>query len=219
MAYASPNSRNGKTATLTAVALLHIAGITALVTGLTVSWTPHVDPPLSGAQIPLDPLPLPEPVDQTKPKTPIADPLTSAPVPLVDLTPRSGPLVLPSFTPPAIGDPGPLVIDPPSPSPSPRFSPKSAMPLGRPGSWVSPNDFPTTDLRLGHTGVTRFRLGIGSDGRVTSCTITASSGWPGLDSATCARLTQRARFTPASDESGAKVAGSFASSVRWEIPA
>ena len=217
MAYASQSGRGGKTATLSVVALLHVAGITALVLGLSVSWIPHVDPPLQGAQIPLDKLPPPDKPDKALPKTPIASTVITSPIPIVDLNTHSGPVVLPSFTPPDIVDTGPLVIEP-QPSPSPRFTAKNAAPLGRPGSWVSPSDYPINDLRQEHSGVTRFRLSVGSDGAVQSCTITASSGWPGLDAATCAKITQRARFTPASDESGTKVAGNFASSVRWEIP-
>jgi protein TonB len=31
-------------------------------------------------------------------------------------------------------------------------------------------------------------------------------------------VTRRARFRPASDENGHKVAGSYSNSVRWQIP-
>ena len=40
----------------------------------------------------------------------------------------------------------------------------------------------------------------------------------GLDAATCKLLTRRARFEAASDETGAKIVGSYSGSVRWEIP-
>ena len=39
-----------------------------------------------------------------------------------------------------------------------------------------------------------------------------------LDSTTCAVLTRRARFTPATDETGAKVPGSFSGTVTWRLP-
>ncbi|WP_296679570.1 energy transducer TonB, partial [Novosphingobium sp.] len=87
-----------------------------------------------------------------------------------------------------------------------------------PGLWVSENDYPAADLRQHHTGVTRFQLDIGIDGRVSNCTVTVSSGHPGLDSAACAKLTQRGRFEPAIDSTGARLPGTFSSSVRWQIP-
>jgi protein TonB len=97
-------------------------------------------------------------------------------------------------------------------------APRAARPLGRPGSWVSANDYPARDLREGNQGLVRFRLAVGADGGVTDCVIVGPSGFPGLDSATCDNLRRRARFEPASDGTGAKVAGSYAGTIRWLIP-
>jgi periplasmic protein TonB len=63
------------------------------------------------------------------------------------------------------------------------------------------------------------RLDIGPDGRVSACTITGSSGSSALDSATCRILRSRARFSPATDSSGAKVSDSMTQRIRWQIPA
>ncbi|MDE2405626.1 MAG: energy transducer TonB [Sphingomonadales bacterium] len=73
-------------------------------------------------------------------------------------------------------------------------------------------------MRAGHAGITRFRLSIGSDGRVTGCEVVAGSGWPGLDAATCRLVSARARFRPATDEHGAVTGGHYASAIRWVIP-
>ena len=59
---------------------------------------------------------------------------------------------------------------------------------------------------------------IAASGRVESCTITGSSGHPELDRATCELVARRARFDPAKDSSGAKVSGTYTSSVRWQLP-
>jgi protein TonB len=118
-------------------------------------------------------------------------------------------------------DTGPVVIEthqPPIPKPAPSFTPREAQPLGRPGDWVTPNDYPARELREGNQGVTQFRVSIGADGKVQSCAIIISSGYPGLDVATCTKVTARARFNPAHDASGAKVSGSYANSIRWVIP-
>ena len=61
------------------------------------------------------------------------------------------------------------------------------------------NDYPTAELSAGHEGITRFRLSIGTDGKVQSCEITESSGFPRLDQAACANLKKRARFVAATD--------------------
>ena len=42
--------------------------------------------------------------------------------------------------------------------------------------------------------------------------------YPGLDAATCDKLARRAKFDPASDETGAAVPGTYTGAVRWQIP-
>ena len=101
---------------------------------------------------------------------------------------------------------------------APLFTPRAARPIGNPASWVSTNDYPARDLREGNQGTTGFALTVGTDGRVVACQVARSSGFPGLDKATCDALSRRARFTPASDANGAKVTGRYASSIRWVIP-
>lgn len=59
---------------------------------------------------------------------------------------------------------------------------------------------------------------IGADGRVRNCEILASSGSADLDRATCANVAKRARFKPATDDTGAAVSGSYSSAVKWQIP-
>ena len=55
--------------------------------------------------------------------------------------------------------------------------------------------------------------------RVSGCTVTASSGSAALDSATCRLLRSRARFTPATDSTGAKTSDSVSGRIRWVLPA
>lgn len=100
----------------------------------------------------------------------------------------------------------------------PAFAAHGPRPLANQASWASADDYPPYDLRAGHQGTTRYRLDVGAGGQVTGCTVTGSSGWPGLDAATCRLVAARAHFTPANDESGATVAGGYAGSVMWRIP-
>lgn len=105
-----------------------------------------------------------------------------------------------------------------TPSPSPTFVARAAVPKGAPGAWVSDRDYPTAAIREERQGVTRFRLGIGPDGRVTSCEVTGSSGSADLDAATCAKVSARARFVPALGSDGMPASGSYAGAIRWVLP-
>lgn len=60
------------------------------------------------------------------------------------------------------------------------------------------------EVRQGSDITLRYR--IGTDGRVSGCTILVSSGRPDFDRATCDTLTRRFRFRPARDGDGNAVA-------------
>ena len=66
--------------------------------------------------------------------------------------------------------------------------------------------------------MTRFTVQVSPEGRVTDCTVTGSSGSPDLDEAACRSISRRARFNPATNGEGEKVAGTYSNSVRWQIP-
>ena len=67
-------------------------------------------------------------------------------------------------------------------------------------------------------GAVAFTVQIGADGRVTSCSVTASSGSSVLDRATCRLYAQRARFAPARDDAGNQIGSRYSDRVRWELP-
>ncbi len=99
----------------------------------------------------------------------------------------------------------------------PPLPPVAARPLGDPGAWITPNDYPARALREGWSGVTRLHLVIDRDGHVSTCTVTASSGHEALDAVACEKVTRRATFTPARDGTGAAREGSYNGAIRWEI--
>ncbi len=114
----------------------------------------------------------------------------------------------------ADGDGGP-VAEPPMPVT--KVPPVAARPIGDQGQWIRPNDYPLRALQENWSGVTRLHLVIGADGRVSACSITASSGHDQLDRVACAKLTERARFSPARNADGTGREGSFDTAIRWEI--
>jgi periplasmic protein TonB len=100
----------------------------------------------------------------------------------------------------------------------PAFKPVPATPTGNVGGWVTSDDYPSRDLQQENQGSVNVSLTIGANGRVTACSVTKSSGFPGLDSATCSKIKSRAKFKPATDENGQPTTGSYSKSVRWVVP-
>lgn len=205
-----------------AVGVIHAGLAYVVVTGLGAEIVNQLRPPqIIGEQIPLPPPP-PSP-DPTPPKP--SDPKdTTIEVPRPPIPfpppPSPGPEVDWDETPGPIGDPFPGPPQPPlPPSPaSPSFTPKGARPSNNSAGWISTNDYPRGPLMNEIEGTVGYRLVIGTNGRVGGCELTRPSGNRALDDATCRLLTSRARFEPATDESGAKVLGTYTGSVRWEIP-
>jgi TonB family protein len=95
---------------------------------------------------------------------------------------------------------------------------RQPVPKGNPGNWISSSDYPTSALRERREGTISFRVTVGLDGRPTDCTVTQSSGHADLDATTCALIARRARFTPATDDYGEPMLGTFSNRVRWMVP-
>ena len=201
-----------------------------LVAGLAVTTyvIPEPDKGLEASNVVLDIPPPPEPdviVEQPSPQP--RDRVVAPPRPFdfdsrvdVDVTPNipdNRPLVFNPgeldfpVAPPA---PGPTV----TPSPTPTIAAVSARPLNGPAGWISTDDYPRRDLQRGNEGSGSYRLVIGSNGRVDTCEMTASTGHSGLDRATCSVIKDVARFQPATDTSGARVMGTYTGNVTWRIP-
>jgi protein TonB len=67
---------------------------------------------------------------------------------------------------------------------------------------ILPSDYPP-DLRgRGIGGRVAMTFTVGTNGRVTSCTVTRSSGVPELDALTCRLIEQRFRYRPSTDRYG-----------------
>lgn len=219
MAYVDTIHPNRRLGTLGAVTAIHLALGYALVTGLVATGTIEPVPRLFATFTPETPQPQPSP--QPKPShshdrtiVPSATPTTVVPP------------IEPSFTfapPTTSGDligkatfPGGDGAFPPTPRPT--VMPKAPQPIGNRALWVTPNDYPANDLRLGHGGATGVMLSIDTDGKVADCSVIRSSGWPSLDREACDRLQQRARFKPATDAFGAPVSNTYSTTIRWQIP-
>lgn len=216
MAYADQQMSGNKITALIVVAILHVALGYALVTGLAYEAYKKVKEVTSAVNIeeekpPELPPPPPPPKDAPPPPIVAPPPAITLPAPTQQLD------VVQHAEPPP--PPQPAYTPPPQPQPpAPRFTPKTAVPKGNPGNWATSNDYPSRALREEREGSSGFRVSVGTDGKVTSCEITRSSGSPDLDQATCDNVRRRARFTPATDGEGNPTTGSYASTIRWVIP-
>lgn len=216
MAYADQSMSGNKIAAIVIVALLHIFLLYALVTGLAYEAVKKVKETVTTVDIKEEPKkeeepPPPPPKQEQAPPPPVAPPvkINIAPTPPKIETVTTPP---PPAPPVVIAAP----VAPPAP-PAPRGPTVGAQPRGNPGSWATDADYPSSAMREGRQGTTGFRLTIDANGRVSSCTVTSSSGHTDLDDLTCKLITRRARFKPA-ELDGAKVEGTYSNRIRWQIP-
>ncbi len=215
MSYADQSMSGNRLTALIVVAILHIILGYALVTGLAYDVVKKAVQRVTTVDIKEEVKkeePPPPPKQEKLPPPPIV-----APPPRTIIT-APQPQITTVQEPPPPAPPPPPILAPPAAPPPPRFTPTGAVPRGRAGDWANSNDYPSRALRENAEGVTRFRVTIGPDGRVTSCDVTGSSGNSELDATTCSLITRRGRFNAAKDGEGQPTSGSWSSAVRWQIP-
>jgi len=214
MAYADQSMSGNRVIALIFVAIIHIVVGYTLVTGLAYSALKKVVERVTTVNVEEEE----EPEEEPPPPPPEPDviPPPFVPPPIVEnLAPPATTTV--TSTPPPPGPPPPVLRNDPPPVVN-RVQPKDPEPRGNPGNWATPNDYPRRALREEREGTTGFRVTVSTEGRVTDCQITRSSGHPDLDEATCQNITRRARFRAATDGNGDPTSGSYSNSVRWVIP-
>lgn len=215
MAYADQETSGNRIASFVVVALLHVVVGYALVTGLAYEAVQQVVKKVTTVDIKKEE---PKKEPPPPPKKAAAPPPIVAPPPKINVN-MAPPPVQTVVTPPPAAPVVPIIAPPaPVAPPPPRVQPKQPTPKGNPANWATTNDYPTRALREEREGTTGFRVSVGPDGRVTGCSVTSSSGSPDLDDATCANVTRRARFNPATDGEGQPTSGSYSNRVRWVIP-
>ena len=223
MAYLDTNQQ-ASPGSLAGVIIVHTAIGGLLLAGLNIdAIIEPEDGPLTIYDVkdetPPPPPPPPPPTDTVTPNVnPITPPIT-VPKPLIDVpVPRpmidTTDLILPPAPTPK---PGPRV-DPVIPSPVPSIDPVAAKPRNDPASWITTDDYRPSWLRREIAGRASFRLDIAANGKVTGCTITASTGHRELDQATCSLVQRRAKFQPARGREGEPVAATYTQSIVWQIP-
>ena len=223
MAYVDQKMSGGKITALVIVALLHALLGYALVTGLAMSVVKKATEKLNTFDV--EEPPPPPPPEEPPPPPPEDVPLTPPPVvspPPIVRPPNPSPVIIntvpiaPPSAPvvPIAAPPAPPALPAPAP---PRVSQKAGL-RGNPAQFFGADNYPPAAIRAGAQGRVVASLTVGTDGRVTACSVSTSSGSRDLDDATCRISRSRVRFTPAKDDNGSPISSTYPLSVRWQLP-
>ena len=197
MSYAQRKELSGnRTLAITIVVVLQFALGYAIVTGLAYNIVKQAAEDLKTFDVEEEPPPM----------------VTPPPIVRTNVSPPPAIVQVPVAPPPQI------TVAPPAPRPPPPARVQPARARANLASYVSNEDYPQDAIRNGDQGRTSFVLTVGTNGRVTGCSVTSSSGSNSLDRATCRILTSRARFTPAHDSSGNPVSDKVSGTIRWVLP-
>jgi protein TonB len=188
----------------------------AIVTGLAYNVIKKTAQDLKTFNVEEQPPP-PEPPPPPPKDMPKVPPPPMQPPPLVRTNLAPPPIqtvvtpVIPPVQPPPIQPPAP-----PKPPPPPRQSQARSL-VGNLQGVFSNDDYPPSAIDNNEQGTVRVELTVGTSGRVTGCSVTASSGSRTLDQTTCRILTARARFSPAQDANGNPITSTYSQSISWRL--
>lgn len=94
-------------------------------------------------------------------------------------------------------------------------NPAARLPIGKPAGWIVADDYPAAALRSNTQGAVSIAWTVGSDGLVTDCVTTVSSGHGILDRAACDAISRRGRYPAVEMTAKPRV---FERRVVWQIP-
>ena len=197
MSYAQTSSRPRANA-IALVVLIHALIAYGLISGLAYTVVETVTEDLKTFDVVEPPPPAPEPVpepEQAASENPTPVETSPSPVPTTA---------------------NPLSRAQTQGRTAPAGAAASAATLLR-GSFNNDSDYPSAALRAEEQGTVRVTFTVGTDGRVSNCSVVQSSGSRSLDSTTCRIFERRFRYSPARDASGNAVPTTQNQSVTWRL--
>jgi protein TonB len=209
------------------VALLHALIGYAFVTGLATKAYEKIKEDLKTFDVEEPPPPEEEPPPPPPDQPSNPPPVTVPPVQqrMQTQNPMSVPIspptpYVPNYQPPAPPAPVAPPATPPPPTPPPPAPPRvAARPAQHRSGSITDDDYPASALRAEASGTTVARFTVGPDGRVTSCSVTGSSGNSALDSTTCSLIQRRFRYRPAIGADGNPTSETKTQRIVWRLPA
>jgi TonB family protein len=79
-------------------------------------------------------------------------------------------------------------------------------------------NYPKASLEAGEQGPVHFQVTLDKRGKLLSCAVTRSSGYPRLDQATCDLIVAYARFGARTDETGRRIPSTHEGRLVWRLP-
>jgi protein TonB len=231
MAYADQQMSSNRIIAIILVALIHLAIGYVLVTGLAYEAVTEAIERVTTVDVEEPPPPPEEEPPPPPPDTPPAapPPPVAVPPPInVSRTPPDirttttiPPPAPPALTipPPAPPAPRPVPAPPPAPPPPPAVDrSRGVTPQGQ-SSWARriQDNYPSRALNEGVEGRVGVSVTVTPQGRATGCSVTSSSGSSVLDQAACRGMESYARFNPALDRDGNPIAGSFRTTIVYQL--
>jgi protein TonB len=183
------------------VALLHVAAVYGLMTGMVTKVIDIVRPPLEVTVVePVAPpkVVLPPTPTMTKPNAAITSPTVHPPVLQIAAADDDKP--------PPIHD----VATPPNTPP-----PADSAPLGLSNTHTTP-PYPAEARTLSHQGTVLLQMIVSAQGDVTAANVVQSSGFPELDQAAVSWVIGHWKYKPAL-QSGVAMAGQTEAAVRFDL--
>jgi len=212
MAYADQQMSGNKIIAIIIVALIHVGIGYALITGLAYSAAKKLVERVTTVDIeepPPEEEPPPPPPDQVQP------PPIVAPPPPINISVSPPPVTVVDTPPP----PAPVVPRAAPPAPPPPPSKARAASADGQNRWAAriQENYPARAIRDETEGSVGVRVTIGTNGRVTACSVTSSSGSSVLDEAACDGMTRYARYNPALDDAGNPTTGSASTRIVYQL--
>lgn len=223
MSYVDQDMTGNRVFSAVAVAIMMVGLGYALVSGFAVSTAKKILEATEVIEIeeeepePEDEPPPPPPEKQAEPPPVVApQPKFETPAPDLPAQEKIPDNFKPTEKADPVPDPGPAVK--PTPPPPPKPVQPNPRPRNNSGTWVTTNDYPSSAMRRRQEGTTRVTLTVGTNGRVSDCRVSSSSGHDSLDKVACRQIQRRARFRPALDANSQPMSGTYSFAVRWQVP-
>ncbi len=203
MAYADQEMNGNRITSLVIVALIHVVIGYALISGLAISAVKQVVQRVTTVDIE-EPEPEPEELPPPPPEQEIAPPPPVAPPPPISIAPAPPPIRtqvnIPPPAPPVLRVPPPA---PPAPPPPPSLARGAQRDnYNRWASRIVNEGYPQRAIRREIQGSVGVSVVVDANGRVSSCSVTSSSGESVLDEGACQAMERYARYDPALDAAG-----------------
>ena len=217
MSYAQKKQLSGnRTAAIVIAAVLQFVLGYALVTGLAFNVIKKEVQNLKTFNVEQPPPPpeKPPPPPKDMPKVP-PPPVTP---PSIVTPPIQPPPTITTTVTPNLPPPMPIRPPAPPPPPAPVHTVQHAQSAtGDLQGLFRSDDYPEAAAEANVTGSTTVSLTIGTNGRVTGCSVVSSSGNRSLDEASCRVIQSRARFTAARDSNGNPTTDTKTQTITWRL--